>query len=120
MVTGIAFTGYSVSDLGLSRQFYEDALGLKPSVVAGPADKGVVEYDVGAGTLSITNRLPFLKAAGGGGVAVLEVSDVAAYTAALKERGVQLFVPLSESPSCNFAMIRDPDGNMIGLHQRKK
>jgi catechol 2,3-dioxygenase-like lactoylglutathione lyase family enzyme len=118
MVTGIAFTGYSVSSLEVARSFYEGLLDLSPSVVAGPPDHGVVEYDLGPSTLSITNRLPFLHPSPGGGFAVLEVNDLVTFAARLERLGVRFAVPVSQGPSCQFAVVRDPDGNLLGLHQR--
>lgn len=120
MVIGIAFSVYSVRDLKLAREFYEGILGLKISTAVGPIGESLVEYGVGPGILSITNRLPVLKPSGGGGVAVLEVSGIAKYTTMLRKRGALFVVPLTEGPACDFAMIQDPDGNYIGLHQSKK
>ena len=118
MITGIAFTGYAVSNLAAGRGFYEGVLGLKPSVVVGPPEHGLVEYELGFATLSITNRLPFLRPASSGGVAVLEVSDLPCFAAELAKRGVIFVLPVTRGPSCQFAMVQDPDGNFIGLHQR--
>ena len=118
MITGIAFTGYSVSNLEAARSFYEGVLGLSPSVVIGPPEQGLVEYDLGPSTLSITNRLPFLHPSASGGVAVFEVSDIAAFSAKIERLGVKFVVPISKGPSCQFALTQDPDGNLIGLHQR--
>jgi catechol 2,3-dioxygenase-like lactoylglutathione lyase family enzyme len=119
MITGIAFTGYSVSNLEAARSFYEGLLGLSPSVVVvGPPEHGLVEYDLGPSTLSITNRLSFLRPSPSGGVAVLEVSEMSVFAAKLERQGVGFLVPLTKGPSCLFAMIQDPDGNLIGLHQR--
>lgn len=118
MISGIAFTGYSVSNLEAARSFYEGLLGLSPSVVIAPPEQGLVEYDLGPSTLSITNRLPFLRPSASGGVAVLEVSEMGAFAAKIERHGVKFFVQVSKGPSCQFAVIQDPDGNLIGLHQR--
>ena len=74
-VTEIAFTGYPVTDLKRSRQFYEVVLSLKPSHVSGDDSKAWVEYDIGPGTLAITNGAPDWKPSAGGGAVALEVDD---------------------------------------------
>jgi len=119
MITGIAFTGYSVSNLETARTFYEGLLGLSPSVVVGPPEQGLVEYYLGSSTLSITNRLPFLRPSASGGVAVLEVTEIEEFTSELERRGVKLFIPLTRGSSCQFAMVQDPDGNFLGLHSTR-
>jgi predicted enzyme related to lactoylglutathione lyase len=118
MITGIAFTGYSVSNLQAARSFYEGLLGLSPSVVIGSSEQGLVEFDLGSSTLSITNRVPFLRPSASGGVAVFEVSEIGAFASRIEGHGVKFIVPLSKGPSCQFAVMQDPDGNLIGLHQR--
>ena len=49
----IAFSVYGVTDLPRARRFYEETLGLKPTKTYVKGDLGMVEYDIGAGTLSI-------------------------------------------------------------------
>ena len=68
-VTEIAFSGYPVTDLKRARQFYEVTLGLKPTKVFGDANMAWVEYDIGPGTLALSNFAEDWKpsADGGGG-----------------------------------------------------
>ena len=37
----------------------------------------------------------------------------------VKEAGVTLVFDVMEFPPCRLFAIKDPDGNQIGLHQRK-
>lgn len=53
-VSEIAFSCYPVTDMARARKFYEDVLGLKPTMMVGePGGMQWTEYDVGNGTLSI-------------------------------------------------------------------
>jgi hypothetical protein len=54
-VIEIAFSCYPVKDLKRARQFYEGTLGLKESRVFGDSQRAGVEYDIGPGTLAISN-----------------------------------------------------------------
>ncbi|HYR57623.1 MAG TPA: VOC family protein, partial [Chthoniobacteraceae bacterium] len=51
MITEIAFTGTPVTDIKRARAFYEDVLGLKPTMES--AGGMWVEYDIGAATFGI-------------------------------------------------------------------
>ena len=50
----------------------------------------------------------------------LEVDDIDAAIAKLKERGVTFDIEKSETPVCWMAQFRDPDGNKLVVHKRKK
>lgn len=55
----------------------------------------------------------------GGASIYLAVEDVSATVEELKEKGVPIAFDPMESPVCWLAGILDPDGNLVGLHQRK-
>jgi predicted enzyme related to lactoylglutathione lyase len=118
-VIEIAFTGYSVTDLPRARAFYEGTLGLKESRVFGDANAAWVEYDIGPGTLAITNMAPDWKPSRGGGAIALEVEDFEAAIARLKTRGVAFVSGPFATPVCQMAVVADPDGNSITIHRRK-
>jgi predicted enzyme related to lactoylglutathione lyase len=118
-VIEIAFTGYPVTDLKRARQFYEGALGLKSSRVFGDDKEAWVEYDIGPGTLAISNFAPDWKPAAGGGSAGLEVDDFDAAIGSLKKSGAAFRVEPTETPVCHMAVVSDPDGNLITIHKRK-
>jgi predicted enzyme related to lactoylglutathione lyase len=49
----------------------------------------------------------------------LEVADFDAAIAHLKAAGVKFKMEPFPTPVCRMAMISDPDGNTICIHQRK-
>ncbi|MDB5098713.1 MAG: Glyoxalase/bleomycin resistance protein/dioxygenase [Cyanobacteria bacterium RYN_339] len=121
-VKGVDFVGIAVSDIDAAKAFYGDALGLP--CTGGFGDRWV-EYDAGNVTLAlilgdaeaIAKRLepgPFAAI----GVA-LGVADLEATVAALEQRGVTITMPPKEFPPCFTAMVQDPSGNHVWLHQRK-
>ena len=118
-ITEIAFTVYGVTDLKRARKFYEEILGLKPTKTYVKGDSGMIEYDIGAGTLAIGAGAPQFKPAAGGGVAALEVEDFEAAVRRLKEHGTKFLAEPHETPVCRLVTIADPDGNLLLLHQRK-
>lgn len=119
-VTEIAFTGYPVTDLARARKFYEGLLNLKPGSVWGEGEKAWVEYDIGAGTLAITNTADQWKPCADGPSAALEVADFDGAIAELKAAGVKFSLDPMDTPVCNLAIICDPDGNTLAIHRRKK
>jgi predicted enzyme related to lactoylglutathione lyase len=118
----IAFTGYPVTDMPRAKEFYEGVLGLKKSRGFGQnaGDDQWVEYDIGDGCLALI---------GGGGkdwppspagsAAALEVDDFKGWTAKLRNHGVTFIWEPRESPACWMAVVADPDGNRVVIHQRK-
>ena len=119
-VTEIAFTGYPVTNITRARQFYEEVLGLKATMVFGDEKASWIEYDIGPGTLAISNFAPDWKPSPGGGSAALEVDDFGAATRQLEASGAVFHVKPMETPVCHMAVVADPDGNSITLHKRKK
>ncbi len=118
-ITEIAFTGYPVTDLPRARRFYEEILGLKLTALFGDSNAAWVEYDIGPGTLAISNLVPRWQPSPGGGSVALEVDDFEAAVGRLKERGVAFVNGPFETPLCHMAVVSDPDGNSITLHKHK-
>jgi predicted enzyme related to lactoylglutathione lyase len=118
-VIEIAFVGYPVTDLRRARTFYEQTLGLTVSRVFGEDLTGWIEYDLGANTLAIGNTSPDWKPSAGGGSAALEVEDMSAAVSRLKADGHPPFLGPIETPVCYIAVVSDPDGNSLTIHQRK-
>ena len=116
----VAFTSYAVTDLKRARAFYEGVLGLTP----GDHFEGAMqEYDIGGTTFAVdASNMPF-NVPGTGGSLAFEVSDIRALVARMLERRVE-FVALPsgeimETPVCFIACAKDPDGNVVTLHQLK-
>ena len=117
MITEIAFTGTPVTDIKRAREFYEGALGLKPSMEG--AGGMWVEYEVGNGTFGIGCYGEVWKPSGQGTTIAFEVDNVDTMVAQLKSRGVKFSLEPTDSPVCRFAIALDPDGSQIMLHKRK-
>jgi predicted enzyme related to lactoylglutathione lyase len=112
----IAFTAYAVTNMARARKFYEGVLGLK---VSRKFSKVFYEYDIGPGTLVVASS-PKWPPSRKGTAAALEVVDFDAAVAHLKKKRVKLAIPVQDFPTCRMLGVRDPDGNMITLHQRKE
>ncbi len=99
-----------------TRRFYEDVLGLK---VTRRFSKNFVEYDIGAGTLSVGCAPGQWEPSKKGTCAALEIADFPAAVAHLKKKRVKSAPGPRENPRGWMVGVRDPDGNLIVLHRRK-
>ncbi|MBA3849770.1 MAG: glyoxalase [Opitutus sp.] len=119
--TAIAFTGYPVTGIARARAFYEQVLGLKSSTVFEHEGRHWIEYDIGPGTLAISNMWPDKwRPASDGPCAVLEVADFPAAVAKLRSAGARFYLEPMDSGVCHMAIVADPDGNALGIHLRHK
>lgn len=116
--TEVAFSCYPVTDMARARAFYEGPLGLRPATVLDLPDGQWVEYELGPHTLALA-RMEGWKPGPDGGLVALEVRDFAAAVAALKSAGARFRVEPFETPVCRMAMVYDPEGNTLCIHQRK-
>lgn len=118
-VTEFAFVAYPATNLERARAFYEGVLGFTcaRSTINGP--DFWIEYDVGPHTLGIGNE-PFMKPSSDGAPLVLEVEDFDESIAQLQRDRVAFAVEPFQMPRCRAAVISDPDGNRIGIHQRSR
>ncbi|BCX48164.1 glyoxalase/bleomycin resistance protein/dioxygenase [Haloferula helveola] len=122
-VTEFAFVGHPVASLQRARRFYEQVLRLPvPSAIDGTldGDAGMLEYEIGPHTLAITTAWsdggPPEQTAFG---LVLEVEDFQAAVDHIRSCGVEFCLGPFEGSGCFIAVIADPDGNHVGIHQRK-
>ena len=115
MIEKIAFMAYPVTDMKRARAFYEGELGLKLSTK--PHDVWI-EYDPPGGCFALTTTM--MPSASGGGLIAFEVENVDELTAHLRGRGVTVKAEPFSSPVCRMAIIADPDGNSVLLHQLTK
>ena len=120
-VKEVAFVGYPVTDMEKSRAFYGGVLGLEEEMVA-EDDGGThwVEYDIAGVPLALAKASDEWQPNPHGGGVSLEVADMEAAIAHLKENGVEPVMPIGDFPTCRICVIPDPDGNGIALHQRKQ
>ena len=117
-ITGIAFTGYPVTDIVRARAFYEGILQLKQSASFGEGDGQWIEYDIGPNTIAITNMSPDWKPSTSGPAIAFEVADFDAAVADLRAAMVKFIVEPTASPMCRLAVVLDPDGNTVAIHKR--
>jgi len=117
-ITEIAFTGYPVTDIVRARAFYEGVLQLKTSATFESEGCHWIEYDIGPGTIAITNMSPEWKPATAGPAAAFEVADFDAAVSVLREAAVKFIVEPTASPVCRMAVVTDPDGNFVTIHKR--
>lgn len=116
-VTEIAFSCYAVKDFARARAFYEGVPGLKPGTIT-KGDYGKwAEYEIGAHTLSIGCAPGWNPSPDGCNVA-LEVADFDTAISELRAAGVKFRMEPFPTPVCRMAMIFDPDGNTLCIHQR--
>lgn len=117
MIRSIAFTVYPVADLARSRHFYENVLGLK---VGDHFDDEWLEYDVGSSTFAIATTDMGHPPGSKGAVVAFETTDLDFLVKALKEKKTPFVVEPFSTPVCRMAVVCDPDGNDITIHQRNK
>ena len=116
LINELAFVVLAVSDMARSRAFYTGVLGLKET--ANWDDKWV-EFDIGHGTLAVTLAGKEMPVGGSGVMVALEVTDLDAAVAALRESGFEPAGEPWDSPACRGLNLRDPDGYAILLHKIK-
>jgi predicted enzyme related to lactoylglutathione lyase len=112
----VAFTAYAVTDLARARKFYEEVLGLTPTILK----EGMpwIEYAIGPATLGIGASENWKPSRDGASIA-LEVENFEEAVVELKKKGVAFEMGPLETPVCHMAVLRDPDGSKICIHQRK-
>jgi predicted enzyme related to lactoylglutathione lyase len=115
-VKELAFVFHPVTDVARARKFYEGVLGLKTGVqVEFSPGQWWIEYDIAGQALAISNAMPGAKSES----LVLEVVSLDEALVTLKQAGIPLVGDVMEFPPCRLCKVNDPDGNEIGLHQRK-
>jgi predicted enzyme related to lactoylglutathione lyase len=115
-VKELAFVFHPVTDVERARKFYEGFLGLKVGVqIEFSPGQWWIEYDIAGQALAISNAMPGQPQSS----LTLEVADLDAALQATKAAGVAIAFDVMEFPPCRLFAIKDPDGNQIGLHQRK-
>lgn len=118
--TDIAFTGYPVTDIARARAFYEGVLGLKSAAVFEHEGRHWIEYEIGPATLAISNMsADKWKPSSDGPSVALEVADFDAAVGILRAKKTVFKLEPFDSGVCRMAIVADPDGNSIIIHQRK-
>ena len=118
MITNeVAFVAIAVTDKERARKFYQETLELKPATTA--MDGAWVEYELGATTIGVGCH-PAWKPSREGTTVAFETPNIQDAVKKLKDRGVMFDMDVNETPVCFMAQFRDPDGNKLVIHQRKK
>jgi predicted enzyme related to lactoylglutathione lyase len=117
MLKKVAFTMYPVEDAERARAFYEGVLGLTRGLSAN--DGMWTEYDLPGGGCLALGRTGGKPSAESGGSIALEVDDLDATIARLREQGVTFLHDMINSPVCRMSFIKDSEGNAIILHELK-
>ena len=118
-IDSIAFSAYAVTNMAVARKFYEEVLGLKPTMLVGePGGMQWTEYDIGSGTLALGAGAPDWNPRPDGASVGLEVVDFDGAIAHLRDHKVKFRMEPFPTPVCKMAFIFDPDGNTICIHRR--
>ena len=118
-ISEFAFVVYPSTDRERSKGFYEGVLGLSPSMSLDIPGGFWIEYEIGPHTLAI-GKEPFLKPSGDGPHLALEVGDFEQTIEHLRRHNVRFAHEPFDLPGCQAAIVLDPDGNKLGIHQRKR
>jgi len=116
-IKAIGFVAVPVTNIGRARSFYEEVLGLRTSdeMMGGKW----IEYAVGEDTLAIANVSDTWTPSDQGTGAAFEVEDFNGAIGRLKDRHVRFAAEPFETPCCHMAVIQDPDGNKLMIHNLK-
>ena len=121
MITGIAHTCFTVSNLEQSIQFYRDGLGLTPAFDFVDENGRRFGLYLHAGERNFVELFEGTLGERAEGQSFrhicLEVDDIQATVSALRERGVEVSDPKLGKDKSWQAWITDPDGNRFELHQ---
>jgi predicted enzyme related to lactoylglutathione lyase len=116
LFTEVAFTAYPATDLAASRAFYENVLGLQPAMNISKEDgSGWVEYELGSHTFGVGKSDGWHH----GVCCALETGNFDAAIEALRKAGTAFVMEPFDTPVCHMAMVTDPAGNKLMIHQRK-
>ncbi len=114
-VSGIDATYYYAADLGRATKFYNELLGLEPTMQyedmvsewTFPGGETFGLYKPHSGDVQTSHGVMFA------------VGDLESAVSQHKARGVKFHGDLEDTPACRMAFGEDPEGNTFILHQRK-
>jgi predicted enzyme related to lactoylglutathione lyase len=114
----VDFVSYSVTDMDRAEAFWRELLGLDVEVARGkPGTRANGYMELDAGGVSI--GLVAMPQTHPNGIVALAVDHVGEAVEELRGKGVKIAMETIESPVCWMAVVADPDGNQVLLHQRK-
>jgi predicted enzyme related to lactoylglutathione lyase len=118
-VTEAAFTCYPVKDMKRARHFYETVLNLVPTSAYDVGPNSWVEYDLNGTTFTLGYMEDGPQPSTDGGLMAFEVADFDAAIQALKEANTPFRLEPFDTPGCRMAVVLDPEGNSVMVHQLK-
>ncbi|MBL4848757.1 MAG: VOC family protein [Planctomycetes bacterium] len=114
MIKKIAFVAYPTKKIEESKRFWGELLGLKHKFDHTDDKGGWSEYDTpDQKSIAIDGFSP----AGSRAYLALETDDIEAEIARLKEAGVPIHKDIWDNEVCKMALIEDPEGNLLMIHQ---
>jgi catechol 2,3-dioxygenase-like lactoylglutathione lyase family enzyme len=117
LVSGTDFVCIPTKDFEAASAFYADTIGLERSKRWGSMPAG--EFETGNLTLAVMQVDAFGIDFSPTSVPIaLHVDDFEGAKAELESRGVEFRGDVIDSGVCLQAFFHDPDGNMIGIHNR--
>ncbi|HEY1358284.1 MAG TPA: VOC family protein [Thermoleophilaceae bacterium] len=117
LVSGTDFVCVPTQDIDAAMKFYGEVLELPFGKRWG--NMPGAEYETGSLTLAVMQTDAFGVDFSPSNVPIaLHVDDVAAAKAELESRGVDFQGDILDSGVCHQAFFRDPDGNVLGIHNR--
>jgi predicted enzyme related to lactoylglutathione lyase len=78
-----------------------------------------VEYELAGTTFAITNMIDQIEPGARGGFVAVEVENLDDAVAEMKGKDVPFILETADFPTCRMAVVADPNGNGITLHQIK-
>lgn len=114
MIRKIAFVGHPTRDMEKAKHFYGELLGLK---LDSDYDHPWTEYATPDGkVIALDGFSPDLSPDAGPYLA-LETDNIEAEVAHLKQAGVTIVKDVWDNGTCKMALIQDPSGNELMLHE---
>jgi predicted enzyme related to lactoylglutathione lyase len=119
MIKKIAFIAHPTRDMQRSKEFFGEILGLECSNDYGDT---WAEFDTPDGKSIALDTMSPKNMDAPSVYMALETDDIDAEVARLKDRGVEIVMDVWSNEMegrliCKMAIIRDPDGNTIMLHE---
>jgi catechol 2,3-dioxygenase-like lactoylglutathione lyase family enzyme len=114
-IRGTDFVMFQVSDLARAAEFYRDVLGLHCEIES--TEYQWAEFDCGNVTLSLKGSAVANGTKAGGQIA-LAVDNVYKAYEELRQLAIRVERAPVDSGFCTAIEVRDPDGNLVILHQR--
>ena len=116
-ITGVDFIALPTQDYDAAAEFYGETLGLP--FVKRWGDMPAGEFQAGNLTIALMQSDAFgQEFAPHGAPVALQVEDVPAAREALEAKGVTFISDLIDSGFCHQAIFKDPDGNVLDIHNR--